>query len=459
VSETTKSPVESQGEQPALRRVIGPKLLLLFVVGDILGTGVYALTGTVAGEVGGAAWMSFGLSFLVAMLTATSYIELVGKYPKAAGAALYTQRAFGVPFLSFLVAFAVVCSGMTSASAAARAFGGDYLSEFVELPTLLVAICFLLVLAAVNLRGVAESVKLNVVFTLVEVAGLILIIGIGAVAVSRGIGDPGRAVDFASGDNATSLVISGATLAFFAMVGFEDSVNMVEETKDPQRNFPRALFTGLCITGTIYILVALVCTILVPVGKLEKSTGPLLEVVKVGWTAFPLWVFSAVALFAVSNSALINMMMASRLVYGMSQDGLLPRSLGKVHPERRTPWVAIGLTTALAILVVSLGDIANLGGTTSLLLLCVFAIVNAAVLVLRREQVEHRHYRAPTALPVLGVICCAYLAAPFSGREGEQYRLAGILLLIGIGLWLVNWFAMRRTRAAAAPAEEPTERQ
>jgi amino acid transporter len=300
MSSPASAPAQPASE-PTLRRVIGPKLLSFFVIGDILGTGIYALTGTVAGEVGGAAWLSFGLSFIIAMFTATSYVELVGKYPKAAGAALYTQRAFGIHFLTFMVAFAVMCSGLTSAGAASRAFSGDYLEEafWPGAPTLVVSIGFLVVLALVNFRGVSESVRLNVVLTCVELFGLLLIIVIGALALGRGIGDAGNAVQFNTGDTAFGLVVSGAALAFFALVGFEDSVNMAEETTDPTRTFPRALFVGITITGIIYMLVAFVATALVPLDRLAGSDGPLLEVIRVGASGFPLWLFSLIALFAV----------------------------------------------------------------------------------------------------------------------------------------------------------------
>ncbi len=431
--------------QPGLRRVIGPKLLLFFVIGDILGTGIYALTGQVAGAVGGAAWLSFALSFVVALFTASSYIELVCKYPRAAGAALYTHKAFGIPFLTFLVAFAVMASGLTSASAAARAFGGDYMSQFIQLPALAVSLTFIVVLALINFRGVSESVKANVLLTTVELVGLVIVIGVGILAFTRGIGDPGNVVRFNEGINPFQGVIAGTALAFFALVGFEDSVNMAEETHDPARVFPRALFLGILVTGFIYMLVAAIATMLVPIPTLQGSSGPLLEVVRAGAPAFPLTLFAFIALFAVSNSALINMLMASRLVYGMAHERIIPGALGRVHASRRTPWVAIIFTTLLAVALISVGNIAGLGGTTALLLLLVFTVVNVAVLILRRDRVEHEHYRAPTILPVLGAITCAFLASPLSGRDVSQYGLAAVLLAIGVGLWLVNRLYVGRT--------------
>src|SRR5829696_4577539 len=152
---------------PSLKRVMGPGLLLLFIVGDILGTGIYALTGQVAAEVGGVVWLPFLVAFLVALVTAFSYLELVTKYPRAAGAALYTHKAFGIHFLTFIVTFAVMCSGLTSASSASKAFAENFgeafglsLGEGIGLTA--VALGFMTLIALINFRGVGESVKLNV---------------------------------------------------------------------------------------------------------------------------------------------------------------------------------------------------------------------------------------------------------------------------------------------------------
>ncbi|OEV12698.1 APC family permease [Streptomyces nanshensis] len=442
-----QGPVDSQAPDGVpLVRAIGPKLLILFIVGDILGTGIYATTGAVAGKVGGALWLPFVIGFAVALLTAASYAELVGKYPRAAGAALYTQRAFRLPFLTFIVAFMVMCSGLSSASAAARAFAGDYLGELVDISPTLVAILFVLALAALNLRGVSESVKTNVVLTVVELTGLLIIVGIGIVAVFAGEGDPGRLGQIqTSGDTGYAVLtgVMGATaLGFFAFVGFEDSVNMAEETIDPTRNFPRALFIGVGLTGTVYILVALVSSLLVDHRVLEKSSGPLLEVVKAADVSFPPELFAVIALFAVSNSALINIMMASRLCYGMANEGILPGAMGRVLPHRRTPVVGIVFVTLIAVALVSTGEIEGLGDTTSFLLLCVFAVVNVTVLVLRKDRVEHRHFRTPTVLPVVGTIATALLASPLTDRETDVYVRAGLLVALGVVLWAVNRVVM-----------------
>ena len=426
----------------ALHRAIGPKLLLFLVIGDMLGTGIYALTGDVAGVVGGAAWLAFGAAFVVAMFTATSYLELVGKYPRAAGAALYTHEAFGINVLTFFVAFAVMCSGLTSVAAASRTFAG-YFEEFMTLPVLVVAFAFVLVLSVINYRGISESVKFNVVLTCIEFSGLLIVIAVGAAALGRGMGDAGIAFTFNAGSDPFSLVVGGATLAFFAIVGFEDSINLVEETQNPRRNFPRAFFIGITITGVVYMLVAFVTTTLVPIDVLRDSNQDLLEVVRIGAAWFPLTLFAFIAMCAVTNTSLINLMMASRLLYGMAREEIVPPAFGAVHSARRTPWVAILFTTVLALALASWAGVRALGGTTALLLLCVFAIVNVAVLVLRRRPAEHDHYRAPTICPILGFVSCVYLASPWSGRDPQQYRIAGVLLLIGVVLFAINWVVHR----------------
>ncbi|UIK07432.1 APC family permease [Neorhizobium galegae] len=452
-----KKPVTELGEQKTeLHRVMGPGLLLLFIVGDILGTGIYALTGQVAARVGGVVWLPFLIAFVVALLTAFSYLELVTKYPRAAGAALYTHKAFGIHFVTFLVAFAVMSSGITSAATASRAFASNFATSLsLDLGTWgvpLIAVGFIALVAAINFRGVGESVKMNVVLTVVELTGLLIIIGIGFWAIAGGQGDVSRAWTFAAPDNGGVFwpVIAATTLAFFAMVGFEDSVNMAEECKEPSRMFPKVLLTGLAVTGLIYVLVAISAITLVPANELGQGETPLLKVVQAGAPGFPIGIFAVITMFAVANSALINMMMASRLIYGMSREGVLPQVLGKVHSGRRTPYIAIGFTSLLAVgLILFAGGVPALGGTTALLLLCVFAIANVAVLVLRKDTVEHKHFRTPTILPVLGAISCAFLAGPWTGRDPVQYLIAACLLGLGVVLWLATIGIMR---ASTQPA-------
>ena len=423
-------------EEGRLKRAVSRRMLIFFVVGDMLGGGIYALVGEVGGEVGGAIWTAFAAAFLLAAFTAGAYAELVTKYPRAGGAALYAHNAFRNPLVTFLVGFAVMCSSVTSAAGLSSAFGGDYLSEFVSLPAPAVAVVVLLLVALINFRGIAESVKLNVGFTVVEVTGLILIILIGIAALFAGQAEPARALEFKEGGAAVPLLIlSGAALAFYALLGFEDSVNVAEEVERPRRAYPTALFGGIAIAGTIYVLVALTAGMVVPVDTLSDSDGPLLEVVKAGPLPIPTTLFAAIALFALANTCLINLIVASRLLYGMAEERIIPSVFGRLHPTRRTPVVAIVFTTLLAIVLALTGDLEALADTTVTLLLVAFVMVNASVLVLRREPVEHDYFRVPTAVPVIGAIVCVALLTQV---EGATWLRAVILVGIGFVLWLVN---------------------
>ncbi|MCK0111716.1 APC family permease [Ornithinimicrobium sp. F0845] len=477
MSDTT---VDTAGgeQQTELKRVMGPKLLLLFIVGDILGTGIYALTGKVAGEVGGAVWLPFLVAFSIAIITAFSYLELVTKYPRAGGAASFVHRAFEIHFITFLVTFTVMASGITSASTASRAFAENLFKGFnifgetnaegqavVNAGAISIgALCFILLVMAINFRGVAESVKANVVLTLIELSGLLLVIFVGLWAVA---GFSGAEVDFSritvfespSGKNAFMAVTAATGLAFFAMVGFEDSVNMAEETKEPSRIFPKVMLSGLLLTGLIYVLVSITAVALVPVGELAQGGTPLLTVVERGAPNLPIdTIYPFIAMFAVANSALINMMMASRLLYGMAQQGVLPKPLGLVHHGRQTPWTAIIFTTALAAgLILLVTSVSNLGDVTALLLLGVFSVVNVACLILRKDTVDHEHFTAPTALPVIGALACAYMVGPWTGRDLSVYAIAGWLLAIGVALWALTWFVNRALYARPTRIKEPQD--
>jgi basic amino acid/polyamine antiporter, APA family len=441
------APGDAAGRPPAegpLRRAISRRMLFFFILGDILGAGIYALVGEVAGEVGGAVWTAFAVALLLAFCTAFAYAELVTKYPHAGGAALYVHRAFRVPFLTFMVAFAVMASGVTSASTLSRAFGGDYLKEFVDVPTTLAALAFIVLVALVNFRGISESVKANVVLTVVELTGLLIIIGIGLWVLGSGDGDISRNFEFKEGDTAFLAILSGTALAFYALIGFEDSANVAEEAQDPVRAFPLVLFAGIVIAGLIYFLVTFTASLVVPTDQLAGSDAPLLDVVREG-SGLPTRLFAAIALLAVANGALINMIMASRLLYGMANERVLPAPFARVHAGRRTPWISIVFTTLLAMILISIGKLDELAVVTVMLLLLVFAAVNVAVLVLRSDRVEHRHFLAPRVFPVLGLLISLVLLVKRATDEGGTvFLILAVLLAIGVALWIVNRFVFRQ---------------
>ncbi|WP_240796556.1 APC family permease [Streptomyces sp. RFCAC02] len=437
----------SERGTPPLKRALTTPLLYLFILGDTLGAGVYVLVGQVAEESGGAVWAPLLAALCLALLTAASYAELATKYPRAGGAAHYAHLAFG-PFVGFAVGFCMLAAGTVSVATLTRAFGGDYLSAFVDIPMPLVALLFPIALALLNARGIAESLRANAVATVIETSGLLLVVGLGVWVLLRGDGDGSRLADVGTAEaGPAAAVLGGAVLAYYSFVGFETSVNLAEETRNPGRSYPRALFGALATAGVVYGLVGVVASAVVPTERLVSSSGPLLEVVHTAGNV-PDRLFSAIALVAVANGALLTGIMSSRLAYGMARDRLLPGFLARVLPRRRTPWAAIAVTTALSMLLALTGDVASLASTLVLLLLCVFGAVNIAVLVLRRDQVDTDHFRVPRAVPVLGAASCVLLATRI---EQEVWQRA--LPLIALGLVLGAVARVRHRRGAAVEEE------
>jgi basic amino acid/polyamine antiporter, APA family len=432
------------------RNITGP-LLFLFILGDVLGAGIYALMGVLSEDVGGVLWAPLVAALLLALLTAGSYAELVTKYPKAGGAAVFAERAYRQPVVSFLVGFCMLAAGVTSAAGLAIAFAGDYLATFVDVPTIPAAIAFLALVACLNARGISESVKSNVVMTVIELSGLLIVVIAVSIMVGGGRGDLSRITQLPDGATPALAILGGAIVAYYSFVGFETSANVAEEIRNPSKVYPRALFGALITAGVLYALVGIASATALAPEELSKSSGPLLSVVAAAGVGVPARLFSAIALVAVANGALLTMIMASRLTYGMAEHGLLPAVFGNVLSERRTPWVAIAATTAVAMLLTLVGDLSTLAETVVLLLLFVFISTNVAVLVLRRDTVEHQHFRVWTVVPVLGVASCVLL---LSQQSAKAWLFAGVLLVVGAALYVLARAATRRVRRAESPAEE-----
>jgi basic amino acid/polyamine antiporter, APA family len=232
-------------------------------------------------------------------------------------------------------------------------------------------------------------------------------------------------------------------------------VNVAEETRHPSRTYPRATFGALILAGIVYLLVTFTASMVVPTGALAESSGPLLEVVDRSPIGIPTQLFAAIALLAVSNGALINMIMASRIVYGMADQGVMPAVFSRVHPGRRTPWISIAFVTVIALLLlITIGGndaaLEILGSTTVVLLLMAFVMVNISVLVLRRDEVGHEHFRAPSAFPVLGAVVAFALLVYQAFSDITVYGVAAILLVIGLVLYGVNVLVLRRSGSGAA---------
>lgn len=425
-------------DNPSLERHLGLFALIVYGVGDMLGSGIYALIGQAALLMGNAAWLGFVVSMVAALLTGLSYASLGSRYPRAAGAAYITQRAFGFSFLTYVLGLSVVASGLTSFATQSRAFAGYLVGWLGASPSLSVGVAlgFILALTLVNLWGMRESALLNLVCTAVELGGLLLVIAVG---VSYwGSVDylevPARpAVDGGPEDTGlgASLVLSGAVLTFYSFIGFEDMINVAEEVKDPRRNFPIAVISALAITTVVYIAISVTAVSVMAHAELGRSTQPLVAVVGRAAPGIPPGVFSLIALFAIANTGLLNYIMGSRMVYGMARQGLLPAALGRVHARRRTPHVAILTLMAIVMALSISGNIRQLASATSAILLSVFIVVNAALIRLSGRAGEPKgSFEIPRFVPALGIVVNLVM---LSHASAQALVTAG-LLMAGIAL-------------------------
>jgi APA family basic amino acid/polyamine antiporter len=440
------------GGEPKLHRSIGPTQMALYGLGSMLGAGVYGLMGKAAGQVGNAVWLAFVVALVAALLTALSYASLGSRYPRAAGAAYVAQRAYGVPLLSFMVGLALVCSGLTSIATQSRIFAANLIDliGLERLPVAWLALGFLLVTSGIVFRGIRESMWVNVLCTIVEASGLILVAAVGF--SYWGSVDYFEIPTTPDGDQTFLIVIQGAVLAFFAFIGFEDMYNVAEEVREPQRTIPLGLITAMVLAAILYIAVAITAVSVVPWQELGQAAGPITEVVKRAAPIIPPVLFTAITLFAVANTGLVNFVTASRLLYGMGRQGLLPSAFGRLHSDRRTPHVAILVLMLILIPLALAGTITELASATVLLLLAVFTVVNGALLVLKgRNNEERGAFEIPRIVPALGaIVCLALIGVRVATGEWRAPAIAGALLL---GCFVI-YLAMRWT---ALPAGDKVE--
>lgn len=423
----------SQGE---LKRSLGLFALIAYGVGDILGAGIYALVGKVAGLTGNAVWISFLISFVCAALTGLTYAELGSRFPRSGGESVYSLKAFGRPLVSYLIGFLVLMSGVVSMATVSHGFAGYVRGLWPEVPTGLVIGIFFIGLTVINFRGMKESSVTNIVCTLVEVSGILIVIYAGVLYLGKGSVGDYFIVSPPAGKSSVTALFQGGILAFYAFIGFEDMVKAAEETHEPEKFLPRAIVTSLLIVAALYILTAVAAVAVVPAGELAQSSAPLMLVVERAFPGFPRELFTLIALFAVTNTALVNYVMGSRLLYGMAKEGLAPAFLSRIHPERHTPHWAIWTVLALAVLLASTGTLVLLAQSGSLLLLSVFLVMNVSLAVIKlRGGGERPPFKIPLFVPVLGTAICALLIFYVDPRA---FLNLGALALLGLASYFFS---------------------
>jgi len=401
---------------PTLQQTIGGWQVMFYGLGSMLGAGIYALIGRAADSLGNAVWLAFLVAMIAAMLTGLSYACVGSRYAKAGGAAYVTQHGLHKPLLSYVVGIAVMMSGLTSMATGSQAIAEQLekaLGFSIDIKFVAIGIVFLV--GCVIYRGLRESMWLNVVCTVVEASGLLFIIAVGArywgsvnyleTAKDTVAGGPGSGITLA-------LVMQGAVLTFFSFIGFEDILNVSEEVKNPRKNVPFGLIGAMILATVIYMAVAITAVSVVPWHELAASKTPLMDVAHKAapWLGGIDRLYLGITIFAIGNTALLNYIMGSRLLYGMSRQGLLPAILSRVHPKRHTPHIAVFVLFGIVTVLILSGGVKQMAESTVLLLLAVFTVVNIALVVLKRRPGEPKGgFEPPMFVPVLGALTCASL--------------------------------------------------
>ena len=394
----TKSP----GDGARLRRTLGLPLVTLYGLGNILGAGIYVLVGKVAGFAGSSTTLAFIIAMVTAAVTAMSYMELAGRYPVSASVSVYLHRAFGKRWLSTTIGLTMVGGGIASAAALAQGFAG-YLNSFVSVPTLIGSVGLLVVLGAIAIKGSGESATMAAVLTGLEVLGLVLVIWFGRDAFAHIDVGGLFALDPAVGIGG---LFAGAFLAFYAFIGFEDMVNVSEEVKNPSRTMPLAILLALVVSTVLYLLVVVVSTTLVSPAELAGSDAPLTLVFERSGARYGL-VLSLIGMIAAMNGVIVQIIMGSRILYGLATEGWIHRSFGTVHRSFQTPVTATLVVIATMIAATAALPLVSLARLTSLLVLIIFTLVNASLIVIKRRHRDHGGYiDVPAAVPYLGVALC-----------------------------------------------------
>lgn len=378
----------------SLKRSISLPLITLYGLGTILGAGIYVLVGKVAVHAGLFSPLSFLLAAMLAGLSGYSYAALSSRYPKSAGEAVYIQEAFGIKSLSTLVGWMVVLTGIVSAATITNGFVG-YLQVFVPISDFAAISLLLVSMTLLAVWGVTESVAITAITTVMGIVGLLLILLYsGPVLLTL----PDRIVELTPPLNDGGIwigIVLGAFLAFYAFIGFEDMVNMAEEIKEPEKTLPKAIIAAIIISSLLYYLIALVAVLQLPLTELIASKAPMADIMNQHSETMARFI-SLISLAAVVNGALVQIIMAARVLYGMGNHRMAPTWLAAIHHNRRTPYRATLIVGTVVWLLAVNFDITTLAKMTSFIILIVFLMVNLALI----KTLHHESVRPDKAMAV-----------------------------------------------------------
>jgi len=408
-----------------LERSLGFWQITLMSIGIILGAGIYVVIGEAAGLSGNMLWLSFIFAAVVATFTGLSYAELSSRFPTAAAEYTYVEESFG-PTLAWITGWLIIAGSIIGSATVALGFS-RYFNALFSTPLLPVALIALAIIGIVLFAGVQETASLTILFTLIEAAGLLIIIFIGIPSIGT--------VDYLEMANGMKGVIEAGVLIFFGYIGFEGITRLASETKKPEKTIPKAILLSILITTIFYILVGIAAISVVPWNELATANAPLSLVAEKVLGSNSFLILSVIALFSTFNTALVMLLSGSRLVFGMAKEKGLPKIFSRVSPLTRSPGIAIIAVVLASMLFLFLGDLKTIANLTNFTIFTIFIVVNAAVIYFRYKKPVSTGFKSPLSIgrlpvfPVLGLVSAAFM----------MVNLDRIVFLVGIGLILLGF--------------------
>ncbi len=394
----------------SLARRISLPLLTLYGLGTILGAGIYVLIGEVALRADRLAPLSFIAAALIAALTAYSFARLASMFPKSAGEAVYAYAAFNNRIITVIVGLAVVMVGTVSAATMTKGFAG-YFTALFQISELVVILCIILMITIFAIWGISQSLIIASVITIIEILGLLFVI--------YAVIDVKELANF-SLPEPTSILSSGgiifyaAFISFYAYIGFEDIVNIAEETKNPTRVVPLAITLSLLFSTILYVALSIACTVFIPSSIFNTSSAPLVSIVE--YKGYNPTLMAMISMIAIINGALVQLIMASRVLYGMAEQKLFLPVFKKVNKRTRTPILATVTIAFILTILATIFDLVTLAELTSTITLVIFIIVQASLAFISLKNSSN--IRLDYIIPTLGILLSLVLL--FFGYQNAQ---------------------------------------
>ena len=397
----------------------------LMGVGVILGAGIYVIIGQATEITGNSIWLSFIIGAIVASFTGLSYAELSSRFPKSGAEYVYIKDSFGNKF-AWLVGWLIIAGNVIAAATVAKGFS-HYFSALFNTPILLVALVLIIICGIILILGVKETATVTIFFTAIEIIGLIIVIFVGLPRLGQ--------VNYLELVNGTKGLIEAGVLIFFAYLGFQGITRLSEETKNPEKNIPKAIILSILITTIIYILVGISAVSVIPWSELASSQAPLALVAQHIFGDQSFVILSVIALFSTFNTALMMLLCGSRLVFGIAEEKAIPSIFSRVSKKTLSPWFAIMWITVAASLFLFIGDLKTIANLTNFTIFTAFIFVNSSVIYFRYKKPVKKGFRVPLSvgkfpiIPLLGIITSIFMIVNLS----FNILLMGfILIVIGV---------------------------